>query len=350
MMTYRFKKYNLIFRFDAGTSRGVLRSKTSWFIQLEMDGRVGVGECGILNGLSIEDYDNYEENLNSVLNSYCKNPVSFDWSSLDSFPSIRFGLEMAEFDLRNEGNGILYSNKFTSGKKSISINGLVWMGEYSFMYDQIKKKIDDGFGCIKIKIGAIEFEKEISLLKYIRSDFDHKDIEIRVDANGAFAMGEALEKLKRLADYNLHSIEQPIKPCQWEEMSELCDKSPLPIALDEELIGIYGRQSKKNLVQSLRPQYIILKPSLIGGYASSNEWIEVAEEANVGYWVTSALESNIGLNAIAQWTHELAIDMPQGLGTGQLYDNNFEGPLFIKKGELHFNPELRVYQNFNLFG
>lgn len=349
IMDFKVQKYDLNFRFDAGTSRGVLKKKASWFIQLEDENRKGIGECGILKGLSVENFDTYEEDLKVILNEYCNDPEAFNWKALDQYPSIKFGLEMAERDLENGGDGILFKNSFTSGNEPIKINGLVWMGDYSFMYDQIKKKIDQGFHCIKIKIGAIDFEKEISLLKYIRSEFSQTDIEIRVDANGAFSSEEAMQKLDILSKYDLHSIEQPIKQGQWEMMSQLCAHTPIPIALDEELIGIYGIDKKRDLIDSIRPQYIILKPSLIGGYSASEEWIQIANDYGVGYWVTSALESNIGLNAIAQWTHELGVDMPQGLGTGELYHNNFSGPLSIKNGALHFNPEIAVYQNFNLF-
>ena len=342
-------KYDLAFKFDAGTSRGVLRQKSSWFIQLSHADQKGIGECGILKGLSVEDFDLFDTNLKESLERYCRDTDDFEWSSINSFPSIKFGLEIAERDFRNGGNGILFDNEFSQGKKSIPINGLVWMGEYQFMYDQIKEKIDNGFNCIKLKIGAIDFEKELSLLKYIRSDFDQTDIELRVDANGAFSFNEAQEKLKRLSEFHIHSIEQPIKPGQWEEMAALCESTPLPIALDEELIGITDFKQKKKLIQIILPQYIILKPSLIGGFVSSEEWMQVANINKVGYWITSALESNIGLNAIAQWTYDLELDLPQGLGTGQLYHNNFEGPLFISDGALHFNPEISLYQEFSLF-
>jgi o-succinylbenzoate synthase len=342
-------KYDLAFKFEAGTSRGVLRQKTSWFIQLSRAGQKGIGECGILKGLSVEDFDSFDTNLKESLERYCKDSDDFEWSSINSFPSIKFGLEIAEKDFQSGGNGILFDNEFSQGKKSIPINGLVWMGEYQFMYDQIKEKIDNGFNCIKLKIGALDFEKELSLLKYIRSEFDQTDIELRVDANGAFSLKEAQEKLKRLSEFHIHSIEQPIRPGQWEEMAILCENTPLPIALDEELIGITDFEQKNKLIQTILPQYIILKPSLIGGFVSSEEWMEVANRNKVGYWITSALESNIGLNAIAQWTYGLELDLPQGLGTGQLYHNNFEGPLFINDGTLHFNPEISLYQEFSLF-
>ncbi len=268
---------------------------------------------------------------------------------MNLFPSIRFGLEMAERDLLRNGNGIFFHNDFTLGKASIPINGLVWMGNYRFMYEQIKRKIEEGFSCIKLKIGAIDFEEELKLVKYLRSEFSERDIVIRVDANGGFQTEHALEKLKRLSEYSIHSIEQPIKQNQWHLMAELCEISPIDIALDEELIGIYQKEQKIKLLDTINPQYIIIKPSLLGGYEFSEEWMHLAEERNIGFWITSALESNIGLNAISQWAYGLGVDIPQGLGTGQLYLNNFEGPLYIENGNLKFDPGKAMYKNFNLF-
>jgi len=356
-MNYQTAPYDLDFKFNAGTSRGILRQKRSWFLQLQKEGKKGVGECGILKGLSIENFDNFDQNINSVLRNYVSDNQVFDEIALDELPSLKFGLEMATKDLELNGDGIIFNHSFVKGEKSIPINGLVWMGEYQFMFNQIKEKIDSGYSCIKIKIGAIDFDKELSLLKYIRSEFKQNEIEIRVDANGAFLPENALEKLKMLSSYNLHSIEQPIKQGQWNEMAILCDSSPLPIALDEELIGVTGISKKKQLLDTISPQYIILKPSLLGGYASSEEWIRLADNHQIGYWITSALESNIGLSAIAQWTYDLIFSnegknsnqIPQGLGTGQLYHNNFEGPLYIKNGAIHFDPEVPVYKNFKLF-
>ena len=342
-------RYTLQFKFNAGTSRGVLHTKDSWFIKIRDEKRFGIGECGILKGLSVENFAKYEDNISKILNTYSSDNQKFKYKSIQKFPSIRFGLEMAERDFLSSGNGILFENDFTTGIDSIPINGLVWMGEYKFMYNQIKHKINDGFSCIKLKIGAIDFDRELNLLKYIRTDFADQDIEIRLDANGAFKPETALEKLKRLSDFQIHSIEQPIKAVQWPSIAELCETSPIDIALDEELIGVDEMQQKQNLLNAINPQYIVLKPSLLGGYRSSEEWMQLAAERNIGYWVTSALESNIGLNAIAQWTYDLGLDIPQGLGTGQLYTNNFEGPLYIKNASLRFNPDIPVYQNFNLF-
>lgn len=214
------------------------------------------------------------------------------------------------------------------------------MGEEAFMKEQIEQKLEQGFNCIKLKIGAIDFEKELSLLKFIRSHYDADTIEIRVDANGAFSPDEAMEKLNRLAQFQIHSIEQPIKQGQVEQMVEVCRNTPIPVALDEELIGVFGIDNKKRLLETMQPHYIILKPSLVGGFKGSEEWIKVADENNIGWWITSALESNIGLNAIAQWTHTLQSTMPQGLGTGALYTNNFDSPLVVRQGKLHYDKSL----------
>ncbi len=316
----------------SGTSRGILREKDSWFIKLEYDGKIGIGECSIINGLSIENSDIVFKNLEKLqhVNIHSLSPLN----QYKETPAVRFALEMAMKSLASYHPHILYPSEFTKLQKGIPINGLVWMGEKQFMFDQIAEKIDSGFSCIKIKIAAIDFNDEIGLLKYIRQQFTPSEIEIRVDANGGFSTVEALEKLKVLSDYNLHSIEQPIGVSQHEEMASLCMHSPLHIALDEELIGIHDVNQKEKLLSTIKPHYIILKPSLIGGFDSSEEWISVANNLNIGWWVTSALESNVGLNAIAQWTATLESDMYQGLGTGQLFTNNIDSPLYIKEGQL----------------
>ncbi|MCB0823423.1 MAG: o-succinylbenzoate synthase [Bacteroidales bacterium] len=325
-----FKKYTLQFKFDAGTSRGVMRTRDSWFVFIQSEvGKTGIGECAPLPGLSSDSLEQMETKLQHISETGAQIP--------ENFPSIRFGIEMAEKDLQMGGKRILFPSNFTNGSTGIPINGLVWMGDFEFMQKQVKEKISAGFTCVKFKIGAIDFEKELDLIRQVRKEFSARDIEIRVDANGAFKPEEALEKLKRLSDYNLHSIEQPIRQNQWEQMAMLCEKTPLPIALDEELIGIQNIDQKAKLLSEIKPQYIILKPSLLGGFAASEAWIKLAENSNIGWWVTSALESNIGLNAIAQWTYTLKNPMPQGLGTGQLFTNNFDSPLYIDKGELYHN-------------
>lgn len=329
----------LNFKNPSGTSRGVLRTKETWFIILEENDLIGIGETGLFRGLSIDDVANYEEKLIWV----CKNihlglPILL--KELREFPSIQFGLEQAFLSLKSNDRYKLFPSEFTKGNEAIDINGLIWMGEKDFMKAQIKEKLKAGFSCIKMKIGAIDFETEMELLQSIRNEFSADEITLRVDANGAFNPKNALEKLKRLAALEIHSIEQPIQQGQIAEMAELCLKTPLPIALDEELIGVFSSEEKKKLIQTIKPQYIILKPSLVGGFAGTQEWIDIALENNADWWITSALESNIGLNAIAQFTFTLQSNLPQGLGTGGLFTNNFESPLEVKNGTLKYNPTL----------
>lgn len=342
------KKYTLNFKLPAGTSRGVMLEKETWFLLIEKNGRIGIGECGILRGLSADDRTDYEEKLHWVdKNIHIGQQKLLE--ELLEFPSIQFGVEQAFLSVENENPYILYPSQFTQGKKSIPINGLVWMGTPEFMKQQIKEKIEKGFQCIKMKIGAIDFETEINILKQLRKEFSVKDIEIRVDANGAFSTSDVFEKLKRLADLQLHSIEQPIKAGQLQQMAELCASSPLPIALDEELIGVFHKEEKEKLLKEIQPQYIILKPSLTGGYKGNSEWISIAQKYNIEYWITSALESNIGLNAIAQWTFTLQPQIPQGLGTGSLYTNNIPSPLIVEKGELHYGENEWPLLNIDMF-
>ncbi|MGB7841745.1 MAG: o-succinylbenzoate synthase [Salinimicrobium sp.] len=344
-MQASYKKYILDFKRPSGTSRGVLTEKETWFLILEKDGKSGIGECGILRSLSFDDRPDYEEKLKWTCKNIELGPKLL-WEELREFPSIQFGVEMAFRSLEAESPFLLFPSEFTRGKEAIPINGLVWMGEESFMKEQIIQKIGQGFSCIKLKIGAIDFETEMELLKYIRKQFSSRDIEIRVDANGAFSASEAMEKLKRLSELELHSIEQPVKQGQPELLSGLCQKTPLPIALDEELIGITTVQNKRELLKMINPQYLIFKPSLIGGFRGTDEWIELAADFNVDWWITSALESNVGLNAIAQYTFTKNNPMPQGLGTGGLYNNNIEAPLEVQKGQLWYKPGQEW--NFNL--
>ncbi|HUH52129.1 MAG TPA: o-succinylbenzoate synthase [Flavobacterium sp.] len=335
-MKASYHKYILDFKRPSGTSRGVLTQKETWFIILEHDNKIGIGECGLLRGLSIDDRDDYQETLKWA----CENidlGIEKLWTALTEFPSIQFGLETAFLSLESDNPFEIFVSDFTKGLKSIPINGLVWMGEKEFMKAQIQEKITQGFSCIKLKIGAIDFDKELELLSFIRSNFDADEIEIRVDANGAFDTTNALYKLTQLTGFDIHSIEQPIKQKQPDSMSELCKTTPLPIALDEELIGVFSYLEKEALLERIRPQYIILKPSLIGGFKGTKEWITIAEKHNIGWWITSALESNIGLNAIAQFTFLQNSAMPQGLGTGGLYTNNIGCPLVVEKGELCYD-------------
>lgn len=258
---------------------------------------------------------------------------------LKEFPSIQFGLEQALLSLESHSGFDLFPSDFTSGKKSIPINGLIWMGNEKFMRDQIEKKLKEGFTTLKMKIGAIDFDTELSLLKSIRNRYDASDLELRVDANGAFRYKEALRKLDLLSQLDIHSIEQPIKAGQAEAMHNLCRSTPLPIALDEELIGVINLEDKKRIINTIQPQYIILKPSLVGGFQGSKDWINLAEDSGIGWWITSALESNIGLNAIAQFTYTLENHLPQGLGTGGLFTNNISCPLFVDQGALHYSKD-----------
>ncbi|GLB53682.1 o-succinylbenzoate synthase [Neptunitalea chrysea] len=344
-MKATYKKYILDFKRPSGTSRGVLLKKETWFILLEDKDSIGIGECGILRALSFDDRPDYEEKLQWVCNNI---HLGLDvlYKELSDFPSIQFGLEQAFDSLYAENPYVLYPSDFTSKEAPIAINGLIWMGEKEYMKSQIIDKLNAGFTCIKLKIGAIDFETELDLLKYIREQFSEDDIEIRVDANGAFSHDRALENLKRLSAFKLHSIEQPIRAGSWDVMASLCEVTPLPIALDEELIGITTFKRKQELIETIKPQYIILKPSLVGGIKGSLEWIQLAEKNRVEWWITSALESNIGLNAIAQFTFTLDNNMPQGLGTGALYTNNFDSPLIVKSGKLIYSNSGKW--NFNL--
>lgn len=331
-----YTRYNLIFKRPSGTSRGILKEKETWFLLLKDEERWGIGECAVFRGLSADDVENYEEKLQWVC-QHIHLGLEELLKELQAFPSIQFGLEQAFLSLSSVNPFILFPSSFTENKEPIAINGLVWMGEQAFMHKQIEEKIAQGFSCIKLKIGAIDFNKEMALLEGIRAKYNKETIEIRVDANGAFSPDEALDKLRVLASFQLHSIEQPIKQRQLQQMKELCLQTPLPIALDEELIGIHAFEEKEALLKKVAPQYIILKPSLVGGFKESLEWITLAEKYNIGWWITSALESNIGLNAIAQWTKSLQVTMPQGLGTGNLFTNNINSPLEVIEGSIRYN-------------
>ena len=335
-MKATYFKHQLQFKRPSGTSRGVLTYKETWFIQLENTTRQGIGECGMFKGLSIDDRQDFEAKLAWTC-EHINLGLDVLLAELIEFPSIQFGLEMAFLSVSHQNQFELFPSDFTKGKDSIPINGLIWMGDPVFMKQQIKDKLTSGFSCIKLKIGAIDFDKELELMRSIRQEFDADTIEIRVDANGAFKPNEALEKLKRLSDYNLHSIEQPIRQGQVGDMAQLCSETPLPIALDEELIGVFSVTEKQFLLQTIKPQYIILKPTLVGGFKGSQEWIALAESNQIGWWVTSALESNIGLNAIAQWTYTLESPLPQGLGTGGLFTNNIQSPLVVDSGQLVYD-------------
>ncbi|RDK87240.1 o-succinylbenzoate synthase [Marinirhabdus gelatinilytica] len=335
-MKATWKKNTLQFKRPAGTSRGTLKTKDTWYLKIESGDSWGVGECGMFRGLSVDDRPDFEEKLQWTCN-HIQLGESQLLDELTGFPAIQIGVETAFHSLRAKDAFQIFPSGFVSGKQPITINGLVWMGDKAFMKQQISEKLKQGFNCIKMKIGAIAFETELALLKSIRSEFSPSEIELRVDANGAFAASEALEKLKILSDLQLHSIEQPIKQGQWQEMAHLCDATPLPIALDEELIGIVTSADKEKLLQTIQPQYIILKPTLVGGFGGSDTWIQFTEKHHIGWWITSALESNVGLNAIAQYTAIKNNTMPQGLGTGSLFTNNIASPLQVTDGKLHYN-------------
>lgn len=334
-MTAEWTKYTLNFKVPSGTSRGVMTTKDSYFLKISKDDRVGIGECGLLKGLSVDDRPDYEDKLDWLINTIQAGGENLH-EELKDYPSIVCGLEAAELDFKSEDH-ILFPSEFTNGTERQPINGLIWMGDVDFMLRQIKDKIEQGFLVIKLKIGAINFEDEYEIIKKIRSEFGPHEIQIRVDANGAFSPDEALQKLEALDNLRVHSIEQPIKAGQWEELARLCEKAYLPIALDEELIGVHDPEERKKLLDTINPNFLILKPSLLGGFKSCEQWIDFAEERGKGWWVTSALESNIGLNAIAQWNYTLYGVLASGLGTGGLFTNNFQSPLDIVRGTLAYN-------------
>lgn len=341
-MVFNFKPFQLIFKRPAGTSRGTLIEKETFLIQLHSHSNIFFGETGLFRGLSFDDHPDYEEKLKSICENFDFNNPDW-WDELREFPSIQFGLEQVlkanenynQQKLEDSLTPVLFPSKFTEGKTGIPINGLIWMGSPDFMKQQIREKINQNFRCIKLKIG-VKWDEEHAILKELRKEFSISDMEIRVDANGAFSVQEAQTVLKQLAELGIHSIEQPIKAGQIHEMAQLCAETPTPIALDEELIGVIQREEKSKLLQTIQPQYIILKPSLVGGWKGSEEWIEIAETQNSGWWITSALESNIGLNAIAQWTYTLGNPLPQGLGTGGLFENNFPSRLKVIEDRLFF--------------
>lgn len=330
-MTFSIQEKLLHFKQPAGTSRGVYTTRRIWLLTVEHDGRTAIGECAPLPQLSCDDIPDYE----AVLRRFCdviEATGAIPYDEMRNYPSMLFGVETALAQL-SRTDGLLYDTPFSHGEEGIPINGLVWMGTHDEMLSRLKEKLALGFRCVKLKIGAIDFAKELDLIQHIRKHFSREEVELRVDANGGFTPDVALERLQELARYDIHSIEQPIMAHQWSEMAQLCQLSPLPIALDEELIGVNSTDEKIRLLDTIKPQYIILKPSLHGGVAGTREWIALANEHGIGSWITSALESNIGLNAIAQLAADiygLKITMPQGLGTGMLFTDNIPMPLEIR--------------------
>ena len=333
MFSAKIYFHQLKFIVPGGTSRGILKTKPSWFIKIFNKNNpsiFGLGECGPIQGLSLDSLKNIPKKLNEVV----KNINQISHLDLSAFPSIQFSIESAFNDLNNGGKRIIFNNSFIKGKP-IKINGLIWMGNKEFMLNQVQNKIENGFSCLKLKIGAINFEDEISIIESIRKKFSPSTLEIRVDANGAFK-NDALIKLKELSKLQIHSIEQPIPINQWDKMRSLSKESPIPIVLDEELIDI---ENKDELLDHIKPQYLVLKPTLLGGFKKTREWIEKANKRNIDWWITSALESNIGLSAISQFCSEYELKLPQGLGTGQLYSNNFKSPLDLKGEMIYYKKQ-----------
>ena len=333
-MTYNIQERTLHFKQPAGTSRGVYTTRKIWLVYLSDGKKTGMGECAPLPDLSCDVRNDYEEVLEGFCQKLCESG-EIDYEAMRDYPSMLFGLETALLNLQH--GDIMFDTAFSRGEVGIPINGLVWMGNYDEMLQRMEEKLEKGFRCVKLKIGAIDFDQELDLVKRIRNRFSFHEVELRLDANGAFPYEEALYKLELLSQYAIHSIEQPIKAQQWALMAELCRESPLPIALDEELIGVNDLEMKHHMLNIIKPRYIILKPSLHGGMQGCREWIDTARDMGIGSWITSALESNIGLNAIAQFAADVYgdhITMPQGLGTGQLFTDNIPMPLEIRGDKL----------------
>ncbi|MGB0391056.1 MAG: o-succinylbenzoate synthase [Salibacteraceae bacterium] len=349
MFKVKITPYSLKFILPSGTSRGILKTKDTYFLTITdiINNKFGIGECALFKGLSIEDNSQYEAQLNNLkVDIESGSDLNTIQTKYANWPSLVFGAETAYKSLISTNPFELFPSAFQKKVKGIEINGLIWMGDIGFMKEQLREKLATGFTCIKLKIGAIDFKSELSLLQEIRTEFDADQVEIRVDANGAFEPQTALKKLRDLTQFQIHSIEQPIKANQRSEMRELCSKTSLPIALDEELIGVFGTSNRIQLLDEIQPQYIILKPALVGGFAACDEWIKLAEERNIGWWITSALESNIGLNAIAQYVATRNTTIPQGLGTGKLFSNNIDSPLEIKQNKLWLNDQKWDLSNF----
>jgi O-succinylbenzoate synthase len=334
-LTARVEEKTMVFNRPSATSRGVLTEKKVWFLTISDGNFTGIGECAPLPGLS-PDFPTAEAMVREVaatINEYQ------DWlMNLDEYPSVKFALETALLDLDNFGNKILFPSRFTEGKEAILINGLVWMGDAEFMVKEINQKLEEGFRVLKMKIGAVDFAQECYILEQIRGMFGPDEIEIRLDANGAFKTHEVIRKLETLSSYDIHSIEQPIKAGKWDDMSDICRDSPIPIALDEELIGITDTDEMREMLETILPAYVILKPTLCGGLQGAEDWIASSDELGINWWSTSALESNIGLNAIAQWAYTKQNPIPQGLGTGKLYQRNFDSPLYLEADLMKFDP------------
>ena len=337
--TLSARRYDMNLKRPAGTSRGILHNKTTYFICLESQGKMYWGEAGVFPNLSPEAGPDYEQKLKKLITRANTNQQFPSASESQHLPSVAFALEqiergLSEAYIAGKHSFCIYDTPFNQSKTGIPINGLIWMGDAAFMQEQIDDKLAQGFSCLKMKIGAIDWAKEIKLLREIRSKYSAEILTLRVDANGAFLPSEALSKLEELSRLDIHSIEQPIRKGQWEAMATLCKRSPIPIALDEELIGITKLEDKRHLLHTIQPDYLIFKPTLLGGFKSCEEWIHLAKPLSINYWPTSALESNLGLHAIAQWAGQLDLSIPQGLGTGGMYIDNITTPLEIKGEKL----------------
>lgn len=344
MLHATYCRYQLEFKEPAVTSRQVMDEKETYFVKIwdtAAPERFGVGECAVFRGLGCDDRPDYEQ----VLDDACKRVAQLNKlpniAALNDYPSIRFGLETAINDLKNGGKRLVFPGDWSEGRSKITINGLVWMGSKEQMIARVNEKIEAGFRCIKFKIGGINFDDEVEIIREVRRLHPMNQLEIRLDANGAFTADDALDKLEILSQYSIHSIEQPVKAGQYDLMAKICRKSPIPIALDEELIGVNSLSEKRDVLRKIKPSYIILKPSLCGGFYGSEQWIEVAERLGIRWWGTSALESNIGLNVIAQWLSNHRVTMPQGLGTGGLYTNNIPSPIMQIGESLAYNTALQ---------
>jgi len=337
-MKANFKKHTLQFTIPGGTSRGILKTKDSWILKISDENISGYGEVSIIPGLSLDDSSQVEKVLETVCQEIENGKNDFS-ERIEKFPSVYFAIEMAFKDFQSGGKGILFENDFSLGKSGIRMNGLVWMNPIDVMKKDAEKKIKQGFHCLKFKIGSYDFSDEFELLKYFRNTYGHQ-LEIRVDANGAYNDNNVFQVMEKLEELNIHSIEQPIKPKQYALMKRICSECKVPVALDEELIGIKISEMK-NVLDEIKPAYLILKPSLLGGFQMSDLWLRLANERKIDWWVTSALESNIGLNAVAQWVAEFDLNLPQGLGTGSLYDNNFHSPLEVRGENLWMNNQLK---------
>ena len=349
--------YTLNFKFDARTSRGPINNHKTWFLKIWDDKNpsiIGYGECAPFEGISIDHTPDFEQKLHSSLRKFEGELMPQSLDKIDDYvlhideklPSVRFGLETALRDLYYGGQQKIFDSGFYNQLQTIDINGLVWMGEKDVMLERLELKVMSGYECVKLKIGALDFDEELEIIHEARAMIGNEDLSLRVDANGAYALDEVDRVLLALAEYHIHSIEQPIKPGQIDAMKKLCANTPVPIALDEELVGIVDDDEKRKLLEAIKPQYIVLKPTLLGGFKATSEWIKLAKELSIGWWITSALESNIGLNAICQFTSQYNVTMPQGLGTGELYDNNIPSPLTINNGCIFWDKD--KHWNLNL--